>query len=157
MHTCNFDGTLEHILKKDPRYYRDAYQFVREALDFTTQKTAPKAGRQEARPTAETRKARAGEEQHVTGQQLLEGIRGFALESYGPMALTVLHEWGIHRCEDFGEIVFNMVEHNLLGKTDQDSRDDFKGGYDFEEAFRKPFLPTGGSAAMPAEPKPSGA
>jgi len=157
MHTSNFDGTLEHILKKDPRYHRDAYQFVREALDFTTQKTAPKASRQETRPAAETRKARAGEEQHVTGQQLLEGIRGFALETYGPMALTVLHEWGVHRCEDFGEIVFNMVEHNLLGKTDQDSRDDFKGGYNFEEAFRKPFLPASGSVALPAEPKPSGA
>jgi len=53
----------------------------------------------------------------------------------------VLNEWGVHRCEDFGEIVFNMVEHDLLAKTSEDSRENFKGGYDFEEAFRKPFLP----------------
>ena len=57
------------------------------------------------------------------------------------MALVVLGEWGIHRCEDFGEIVFNMVEYELLAKTDKDSRDDFKGGYDFEDVFQKPFLP----------------
>jgi uncharacterized repeat protein (TIGR04138 family) len=67
------------------------------------------------------------------------------------MALTVLNEWGIKCCEDFGDIVFNMVEFQLLGKTEQDSREDFKGGYDFEEAFRKPFLPTKRSIT----PKPS--
>ena len=57
------------------------------------------------------------------------------------MAITVLDEWGITRCEDFGELVFNMVEQSLLGKTDDDTRDDFKAGYDFTEAFRKPYLP----------------
>jgi uncharacterized repeat protein (TIGR04138 family) len=62
------------------------------------------------------------------------------------MALTVLEEWGIKRCVDFGEIVFNMVEISLLAKTDRDSREDFQGGYDFEDAFRKPFLPQTKSA-----------
>jgi uncharacterized repeat protein (TIGR04138 family) len=158
MHTSNFDGTLEQILKQDPRYHRDAYLFLRESLDFT-QKTGPKSGKQETRPAAsapEPRKPREGEEQHVTGQELLQGIRAFALETFGPMTLTVFNEWGIRRCEDFGEIVFNMVEHNLLGKTDKDSRDDFKGGYDFEQAFRQPFLPSGRVSAPPEEAKPSG-
>jgi len=59
----------------------------------------------------------------------------------------------VRRCEDFGEIVFNMVENHLLAKTKKDSPEDFKGGYDFEEAFRQPFLPAGKSAA--AEPKPT--
>ena len=79
----------------------------------------------------------------MSGQQLLEGIREFALRQYGPMAITVLDEWGVRRCEDFGEIVFNLVDHGhgLFGKTETDSREDFKGGYDFEEAFKKPFLP----------------
>ena len=58
------------------------------------------------------------------------------------MTLTVLHEWGLRSCEDFGEIVFNMVEANLLAKTETDSREDFKAGYDFHEAFRQPFLPS---------------
>ena len=57
------------------------------------------------------------------------------------MVLTVFEQWGIHHCQDFGEIVFNMVEIGLLAKTDRDSRDDFSGGYDFFEAFRKPYLP----------------
>jgi len=154
MHTCNFDDTVEQIVAKDARYHRDAYQFVRESLDYT-QKAGPKSGKQEGRQSSDSRKAREGEEQHVTGQQLLDGIRGYALQTYGPMTLTVFHEWGIRRCEDFGEIVFNMVEHNLLGKTESDSRDDFKGGYDFEEAFRKPFLPLDRSSGQPTEAKPS--
>jgi uncharacterized repeat protein (TIGR04138 family) len=80
---------------------------------------------------------------HVSGQELLAGIREFALAEFGPMAKTVLNSWGITRTEDFGEIVFNMVEIGLLGRTDKDSREDFANGYDFEEAFRKPFLPSG--------------
>ena len=90
---------------------------------------------------------------HVTGQQLLAGIRQHALAQFGPMAATVLNEWGVHRCEDFGEIVFNLVENGVLAKTEQDSRADFQGGYDFDEAFRKPFLPGNAEAHKPTAPK----
>jgi uncharacterized repeat protein (TIGR04138 family) len=127
MQAINFEEVLEKMLGHDPRYPRDAYIFVREALDYT-QKLVCKANKNEIR--------------HITGQELLEGIREYALFQYGPMAITLLAEWGIHRGEDFGEIVFNMVDHRLLNKTDADSRDDFKNGYTFEEAFRKPFLPS---------------
>jgi len=123
MDGINFEEELERILAKDQRYAREAYVFVREALDHTQKMGGKPAPR------------------HVSGQQLLAGARDYALQQYGPMALTVLHEWGIRRCEDIGELVFNMVENSLLAKTDEDSRDDFKGGYDFEEAFRQPFLP----------------
>ena len=126
MQTPNFDQELEKILARDTRYHRDAYNFVREALDHT-QKSVTKAKKDEPR--------------HVTGQELLDGIREFALTQYGPMALTVLEEWGVRRCEDFGEIVFNLVEVGLLSKTDEDTRDHFKGGYEFQEAFAQPFLP----------------
>ncbi len=85
-------------------------------------------------------------------RELLEGIRGYALEAFGPMTMTVLAEWNIHTCDDVGEIVFNMIAHKLASKTDSDSRDDFKNGYDFFEAFRKPFLP---SSAARIEPKKS--
>jgi uncharacterized repeat protein (TIGR04138 family) len=78
---------------------------------------------------------------HVTGQELLAGIRAYALEEFGPMAVTVLGEWGVTRCEDFGEVVFNMIDAGMLSKTDTDSREDFQNGYTFEEAFRRPFLP----------------
>ena len=131
MHGINFDEELEKIIAKDPRYPREAYLFVREALDHT-QKII-------ARPAPEPLKEEAP--RHVSGQQLLDGARQYALAQYGPMAQTILAEWGISRCEDIGELVFNMVENSLLAKTEQDSRDDFKAGYDFEEAFRRPFLP----------------
>ncbi len=127
MHEATFEEDLERILAKDTRYQRDAYHFLREALDHT-QKTIVKENR--------------GEFRHVSGQELLSGIREYALAQFGPMAMTVLEEWGVRHCRDFGEIVFNMVEIGLLAKTDKDSRDDFQDGYEFEDAFRKPFLPT---------------
>jgi uncharacterized repeat protein (TIGR04138 family) len=95
-------------------------------------------------------KANQGKLRHVTGQELLAGIRAFALQQYGPMALTLLQEWGVHRCEDFGELVFNLIDRGVLSQTETDSRADFAGGYDFVEAFRKPFLPTR-PARPPAE------
>jgi uncharacterized repeat protein (TIGR04138 family) len=139
MHGINFDEELEKIVAKDPRFAREAYNFLREALDFT-QKLMGKPSKDDA-------------PRHVSGQQLLEGIRDYALQQYGPMSLMVLEEWGIRHCEDFGELVFNMVENSLLAKTDKDSREDFKGGYEFEDAFRKPFLPTPKASAEPAKIK----
>jgi len=134
MQELNFDHTLELIRAKDSRYEADAYHFVREALEHT-QKQVTRQNRSQPR--------------HVSGQELLEGIRDFALSQFGPMAIMVFEEWGVKNCEDFGEIVFNMVEIGLLGKTETDSRADFQKGYDFETAFRKPFLPT---SRLPEEP-----
>jgi len=131
-----FDEALAQILARDARYHRDAYHFLREALDFT-QRNQPREPRAKIR--------------HVTGQELLDGIRRYALDQFGPMAVTVLEEWGVRRCEDFGDMVFNMVEARLLAKTEQDSRDDFRGGYDFTDAFKKPFLP----AARLIDPLPT--
>ena len=125
MHEVSFEEALDLIRAKDPRYQREAYHFVKEALDHT-QKSI---GRQHRG------------RKHVTGQELLAGIREYALAQYGPMTMMLLDEWGVHSCRDFGEIVFNMVEIGLLAKTENDSREDFKNGYSFEDAFRKPFLP----------------
>jgi uncharacterized repeat protein (TIGR04138 family) len=130
MQEINFDEAVELIFARDLRYPREAYVFVREALDYT-QKLAGK----------ETR----GAIRHVSGQELLEGIRKFALTQFGPMTTTVFEEWNIRQCRDFGEIVFNMVEIGLLAKTEKDTRDDFQYGYDFTDAFRKPFRPQGKS------------
>jgi len=128
MHEVSLDEVLEQMLAKDARYHRDGYFFVKDALDFTQK---------------QVNKSAQGRMRHVTGQELLQGIRSFALTQFGPMTLTVFEEWGIRSCRDFGEIVFNMVESKLLAKTEQDSREDFENGYDFAEAFRKPFLPSG--------------
>jgi uncharacterized repeat protein (TIGR04138 family) len=126
MQAVNFEEIVEKIVKNDPRYTSGAYQFLREALDHT-QKVITKPVK--------------GSGRHVSGQELLEGIREYGLSQFGPMTMSVFAEWGIHRCEDFGELVFNLVENELLRKTETDSRDDFKSGYDFYQAFRKPFLP----------------
>ncbi len=147
MHTGNFDEILDQILEKDRRYQREAYLFLREALDHT-QKMLAKASR-ETRSGAKEESIR-----HVSGRELLGGIRALALEQFGPMAATVFAEWGVHQCEDFGEIVFNMVDNRLLAKTKEDTRDDFKGCYAFDEAFRQPFLPPSQQKPAPAAPAP---
>ena len=136
MHEASFEEALAEILAKDPRFHRDAYHFVREALDHT-QKTIVKENK--------------GQMRHVSGQELLGGIREFALAQFGPMTITVLEEWGVRQCKDFGDLVFNMVETGWLAKTDKDTPDDFQNGYDFNEAFRHPFLP---SRKLNAEARP---
>ncbi|MBI3850243.1 MAG: hypothetical protein HY298_08140 [Verrucomicrobia bacterium] len=140
MQIPTFEEVLEKIVAHDPRYHRDAYNFLREALAYTQKKSG---------------KVTKDKIQHVTGQALLAGIREFALTEFGPMALTVFEEWGVRTCEDFGEIVFNMVESGLLAKTETDSRDDFKGGYDFKEAFHLPFLPTEKKVAPKLDSRPA--
>lgn len=136
MQELTFESTLALILAKDLRYQRDAYIFLKDALDHTQRIVV---------------KENKGELRHVSGQELLIGIRDYALVQFGPMTQMVFEEWGIKRCEDFGEIVFNMVEIGLLGKTEKDSREDFGGGYHFDDAFRKPFLPSR-KVATPEKP-----
>ncbi len=127
MQKLDFGESLEVILQKDPRYDREAYHFLRDALDYTI-KQRKKA--REGGPTG-----------HVTGQQLLEGIRLYALKQFGPMTLTVLEYWGLRRCDDFGEMVFNLISVGIFGKTETDTIDDFRGAYTFHEAFVAPFQP----------------
>lgn len=115
------EDILGNILARDPRYAAEAYAFVRAGLDYTVR--------------------RLDKPRHVSGRELLDGIREFALAEFGPMTKTLLNKWGMQCTEDIGEIVFNMVEAGLLGKTEQDSRADFSNGYDFAEAFCKPFQP----------------
>jgi uncharacterized repeat protein (TIGR04138 family) len=120
-----FTLAIEKIVAKDKRYPCAAYEFIESALKFTQVKAEKTDGK--------TR--------HVTGQELLEGIREYALEQFASMAIVVFEEWGITSCEDFGEIVFNMVDEGILSKTKEDARKDFAGGFDFYEAFSVPFLP----------------
>lgn len=139
MQSLSFEEAIRKIVAADPRYQFDAYLFVQEAIHYT-QKVL---GRDKK------------EEKHVGGKELLNGIRDYALNMFGPMSQTVLSEWGVHSCEDFGEIVFNLIQHKQATQSKNDSRDDFKGGYDFNEVFRKPFLPAKPRVceAKPSQPK----
>ena len=139
MQQFDYDEVLDLILSRDKRYTREAYHFVREGLDFTQHKMARMSGAKDPR--------------HVSGQELTDGMRQYALETYGPMAKLLLNEWGIHSTEDFGEIVFNLVENNLLAKTENDTREDFAGGYDFDEAFTAQYEPKARPKKKPQSPK----
>ena len=114
----HFSSTIRDIVYRDGRYAFDAYPFVLASLDYALE-----------------RKSKDEERRHITGQELLECIRDFAPSQFGPMTRTVLNHWGVRETRDFGEIVFNMVEAELMGKTEQDSIDDFVGVYSFDEAF----------------------
>jgi uncharacterized repeat protein (TIGR04138 family) len=140
MHEASFEDAVEQILAKDSRYHRDAYFFIRDTLELTKR---------------QVNKENRNKKNHVTGQELLAGIRQYALNEFGPMATAVLEEWGVRNCGDFGEIVFNLVDTGQFGKTDQDTRDDFRDGYDFNDAFRKPFLPLVRSFKPDAATEPS--
>ncbi len=124
MQKIGFAEALDSIVAADPRYQRDAYVFLRDALDYTTK---------------QQKKSKGAAVRHVAGPELLEGVRLYALKEFGPMVMTVFAHWGIERCEDIGHIVFNLIGAGIFGKTEQDSIDDFKAVYDFDEAFVKPF------------------
>lgn len=130
----NFADVIESICKNDNRYKKAAYYFIRQALDYTVREAAK-----------DKTKTRSKHGHHVSGKQLLDGIREFGLNQFGPLTLTVFHHWGVTRCEDFGEIVFNLVDTGVLGKTEDDKQEDFSATYDFHDAFEKPFLPKSSS------------
>ena len=108
---------IERVMKQHRRYKFEAYSFVMAALHNTVTKL-PKA-------------------RHITGQELLLGIRGYAMDQFGPLARTVLNYWGIKKTEDFGKIVFALVEVGILRKQPEDKIEDFKNVFDFKEAFDK--------------------
>lgn len=131
MQDIEFHEVVEQICKEDPRYDRKAYSYVRIGLDQTVKELRKKLSEKE-----KTTRMR-----HVTGPQLLEGLREYTLSQFGPLSKTVLNAWGITRCEDFGEIVFNLIEYNVFSKTPEDRREDFASTFTFADAFEKPFLP----------------
>ena len=106
------------ILRKDARFDPRAYDFV---LQVIAEASEPAKG-------------------HVTGAELLDWFRDFALDAYGPLAYAVLTDWGVKTCEDVGDIVFNLYDSKRIAKTDSDSRADFIGGFDFREEFLGPYL-----------------
>lgn len=110
---------VDRLLELEPRYQPGAYQFVREALDFRVSQLA--------------------ERRHISGQELLDGVRQYAFDRFGPMARTVLNHWGIEAGEDVGRIVFLLIEVGVLSKTDEDTLDDFSGVVRFDDEFERTY------------------
>lgn len=129
MQNPDFSEIVAQICKEDSRYDRKAYDFVRLGLEHTVKELRKKDA------------ARAERSRHVSGPELLDGMRVYALEQFGPLAKTVLNSWGVKTCSDIGEIVFNLIEYNVFSKTENDRREDFADVFDFDDAFVKPFQP----------------
>jgi len=110
-----FDTVIDIICEKDSRYKREAYEFVMEALTYTQK--------------------RFRRVKHVTGAELLIGIKQLLQRKFGLMTLTVLEHWGVRKTEDFGHIVFNLVNYKMLSKTEEDTLESFQDAYDFREVF----------------------
>lgn len=117
-----FQLAVHESLKRDPRYAAQAYAFLCAALEHTV-KIQQKE--EEAR--------------HVTGQELLAGLRDLAVQEFGPMALFVLNEWGIHQSSDVGNMVYNFINIGYFGKNETDNIEDFSDGVDLQEALTRPF------------------
>ncbi len=110
-----FESIVEEIYEKDCRYKEDAYVFVMEALAYAQKKLK--------------------RSRHIKSEELLKGMRELLLNKYGPLTMTVLEHWGIKSTEDFGNMVFNLVENQVLSKTEDDNIEEFRDGYNFEEVF----------------------
>jgi uncharacterized repeat protein (TIGR04138 family) len=126
MTSITFVDAVRRSVQNDPRYHPAAYELVRDALHIASKKFRDEND----------------DDQHVTGQELLAGFRDHVLSEYGPLSLMILDLWGLHRGEDVGNIVYNLITVGYFGKNDGDSIEDFAGGYDFQSAFTDPFLPS---------------
>jgi len=113
---------------KDGRYSPEAFNFLFQSLQHAIQL----AGKEGAE----------GAERHVSGQQLLRGMRAHASEIFGPLAAQVWRSWGVRTTIDWGEIVFLLVDNGLLNRQESDTIEDFRDGFDFEEAFVKSYRPS---------------
>jgi uncharacterized repeat protein (TIGR04138 family) len=118
---------LRQLALRDGRYSPEAFHFLFESLEHAV-RLAGKEGAQ-------------GSERHVTGQELLAGLREHALESFGPLAAHVWRSWGMKSSLDWGRIVFLLVDQELLRRKDSDTLADFEQGFDYDEAFVEGYVP----------------
>lgn len=133
---------LAELLRRDQRYRFEAYVFVFDALRFAQEKLG--LGREQEEEdddgadydVEEVENEDLSASQHVSGQQLCEAIRQYALEQYGLLARQVLSHWGVRKTSDFGEIVFNLIDIGQMRKTDDDRREDFDSVFDFGPGFK---------------------
>ena len=126
---------IAQLLEEDNRYSFEAYKFIFESLQYA-QESLDMGAAVEADPESEAADA---PERHVSGRDLCEAIRRYAIDQYGYMAKTVLNSWGLRCTGDFGEVVFNLIRIGQMRKTPSDARADFDDVYDFDVAFERDF------------------
>ena len=119
---------LKAALENNAPYPMEAFAFVREGLDHTVR------GLHGEIPDGPLEEEEI-HDRHVDGRELSLGLIHFAIRKYGLMAGAVLAHWNIFRTDDFGRIVFAMIEQGLMSKTDEDDVEDFFGVAPFSTAF----------------------
>lgn len=127
MQPIHFEESVISIMRRESRYDGQAYFFLKDALDYTLKRFQEDTGNRN---------------RHVTGEELLVGFRDCALEHFGPMASTLMEEWGVKECRDVGNMVFRMIEEQVFGKQDSDRPEDFDGSFELGKSLRDPFLPS---------------
>lgn len=127
MPRSKFEDAVRSILEKDSRYDRDAYFFLRDSLNETVKRIRPDE---------------LPEHRHVTGRELLDGLRDYALDELGCMALPVLEFWGVQSGRDVGCMVYNLIGEQAFRRSEDDDPSDFEGWHSFVEIFQEPFRPT---------------
>lgn len=126
MRNFKFEDAVSAIVETDQTYQKDAYFFLRDSLDYTVKYQ---------------RNGELEEHSHVSGLELLDGMREYALKEFGPMSLAILESWGIKSSRDVGALVYNLIEAEAFGRSDDDDQSDFDRWFSFEEAFQQPFRP----------------
>lgn len=138
MQQTGFQEAVEKICRQDKRYNQEAYAFLRDSLEATMKRR---------------KKTRKDPGSHVGAEELLDGFRIHAINEFGPMSLMVLNYWGLQSSEDVGNMVFNLVNAEVFGKTDEDTIESFRDVFDFTEVFVEPFRPEG--KPLNAGPEPA--
>lgn len=123
-----YEQRLRSAVERAGRFSVEAFEFVQAGLAWTSDRI---------HGTTPDDQPRSGRNRHITGQQLCEGLRELAIERWGYLARTVLRNWGIVRTEDFGCIVYALIDEGIFSKTDEDSPDDFIDVFDFADAFER--------------------
>lgn len=122
----DFERAVDEIVRRDPRFDPLAYYFLKDSLDFTVKRLAGGS---------------RGRFRHVSGGELLAGFRDHALEQFGPMASTLMDEWGVREGRHVGEMVFHLIDERVFGRQDSDRKEDFAEAFDLTESLVRPFLP----------------
>ncbi len=127
MMNAQLDDVIKQLSYRDVRYSPQAYYFLLETLDFIGEHLESEGY--------------GGLDRHVSVGELLSGVRHYALDKFGPLSRIVLEDFGLYSTEDIGEVVFNMVDADLLNKQADDDRQDFARGFDFKEVFEELYSP----------------
>jgi uncharacterized repeat protein (TIGR04138 family) len=119
---------MEDVIRSDGRYPLEAFAFLHDALNHAV--TAVHGAEASASRDADSETAR-----HVSGMQLCQAMRDLAIERWGRLARPVLAKWNIHATIDLGNMVYLLVNNSFMRKTDDDSIEDFRDVYSFDDAF----------------------